>query len=34
MLKDGTYKKILDKWDLAGGALPEITINLPWDYRQ
>jgi len=34
MLKDGTYMNLLKKWDLAGGALPEITINMPWDYRK
>jgi polar amino acid transport system substrate-binding protein len=34
MKKDGAYMKILQKWDLAGGALPEITINLPWDARK
>jgi len=34
MQKDGAYMKILQKWDLAGGALPEITINLPWDARK
>jgi len=34
MQKDGTYAKLLQKWDLAGGALPEITINLPWDARK
>lgn len=34
MQKDSTYLKILQKWDLAGGALPEITINMPWDYRK
>lgn len=34
MLKDGAYLKILEKWDLAGGKLPEITINMPWDYRK
>lgn len=34
MLKDGTYKKIMTKWELAGGMLPEITINVPWDARK
>jgi len=29
MKNDGAYLKILQKWDLAGGALPEITINMP-----
>ena len=34
MLKDGTYKKIMTNWELAGGMLPEITINVPWDARK
>ncbi|HTN48663.1 MAG TPA: ABC transporter substrate-binding protein [Burkholderiaceae bacterium] len=34
MLKDGTYKKILDKWNLGGGALPAITVNLPASKRK
>lgn len=34
MLKDGTYEKIMTKWQLAGGMLPEITINVPWDARK
>jgi len=33
MLEDGTYKKILDKWGVAGAALPLITINLPSSKR-
>jgi polar amino acid transport system substrate-binding protein len=33
MLADGSYKKILAKWGLDGGALPEITINLPASKR-
>jgi polar amino acid transport system substrate-binding protein len=33
MQADGTYMKILDKWALAGGALPEITVNLPASKR-
>ena len=34
MLNDGTYRKIMEKWDLAGGILPEITVNVPWDLRK
>lgn len=34
MLNDGTYEKIMSAWDLKGGMLPEITINMPWDKRQ
>jgi ABC-type amino acid transport substrate-binding protein len=34
MLKGGAYLKLLKKWDLAGGTLPEITINMPWDCRK
>ncbi len=33
MLADGTYTKILSKWGLEGGALPEITINRPASKR-
>jgi polar amino acid transport system substrate-binding protein len=33
MLKDGKYKEILAKWGLEGGALPEITVNLPSSKR-
>jgi len=33
MVDDGTYKKILDKWGMGGGALPKITINLPSSKR-
>ena len=33
MLDDGTYKQILDKWGMSGGALPKITINLPSSKR-
>jgi polar amino acid transport system substrate-binding protein len=33
MLKDGTYTALLKKWGLEGGALPEITINLPASKR-
>lgn len=29
MLKDGTYKAVLDKWNMPYAALKEITINLP-----
>jgi polar amino acid transport system substrate-binding protein len=34
MADDGAYKKILDKWNLAGGALPAISINLPSSKRK
>jgi polar amino acid transport system substrate-binding protein len=33
MVDDGTYRKILDKWGMGGGALPKITINLPSSKR-
>lgn len=33
MLEDGTYVKLLGNWGLEGGALPEITINLPSSKR-
>jgi polar amino acid transport system substrate-binding protein len=33
MLADGTYRKILAKWNLEGGALPVITINMPSSKR-
>jgi polar amino acid transport system substrate-binding protein len=33
MLADGTYKRILAKWNLDGGALPAISINLPASKR-
>ena len=33
MLEDGTYVKLLGEWGLEGGALPEITINLPASKR-
>ena len=33
MLKDGTYKRLMDKWGVGGGALPEISINLPANKR-
>jgi polar amino acid transport system substrate-binding protein len=33
MLEDGTYVKLLGNWGLEGGALPEITINLPASKR-
>jgi len=33
MLEDGTYKKVLDKWGVGGGALPAISINLPANKR-
>jgi polar amino acid transport system substrate-binding protein len=34
MLEDGTYKRILDKWGMAGAALPAITVNLPQTKRR
>lgn len=34
MVKDGTYKRLMDKWGVGGGALPEISINLPANKRQ
>jgi polar amino acid transport system substrate-binding protein len=33
MMADGSYKTTLEKWALAGGALPEITVNLPASKR-
>lgn len=33
MLKDGTYRRLMDKWGVAGGVLPEISINLPANKR-
>jgi polar amino acid transport system substrate-binding protein len=33
MQKDGTYQKLMDKWGVGGGALPEISINLPANKR-
>ncbi|NVP58217.1 ABC transporter substrate-binding protein [Mycoplana rhizolycopersici] len=33
MLADGSYKQIMDKWGVGGGALAEITINLPASKR-
>ncbi|AEQ52370.1 ABC transporter substrate-binding protein [Pelagibacterium halotolerans] len=33
MLEDGTYRDLLAKWGLEGGALPEITVNLPASER-
>lgn len=33
MLEDGTYAKLLGEWGLEGGALPEITVNLPASKR-
>lgn len=33
MAKDGTYKRLMDKWGVGGGALPEISINLPANKR-
>lgn len=34
MLDDGTYKKLLTTWGLEGGALPEISVNLPASKRK
>ncbi len=33
MLADGSYQKLLDKWDVGGAALPEISVNLPSSKR-
>lgn len=33
MVKDGTYQKLMDKWGVGGGALPDISINLPASKR-
>jgi len=33
MLKDGTYRRVLEKWNTAGAALPEITVNVPASKR-
>ena len=33
MLDDGAYVKLLGEWGLEGGALPEITVNLPASKR-
>ena len=33
MVKDGTYQKLMDKWGVGGGALPEPSINLPANKR-
>jgi polar amino acid transport system substrate-binding protein len=33
MVKDGTYKRVMEKWGVGGGALPEITINVPANKR-
>ena len=33
MLKDGAYVELLKKWGLEGGALPEISVNLPSSKR-
>jgi len=30
---DGTYDAILQRWDLTGAALPELTVNLPASKR-
>ncbi len=33
MVADGTYKKLMEKWGVGGGALTEISINLPANKR-
>ncbi|MBL8361721.1 MAG: ABC transporter substrate-binding protein [Rubrivivax sp.] len=33
MKTDGTYQKLMDKWGVGGGALPEISLNLPANKR-
>jgi len=33
MHADGTYATILQRWDLSGAALPELTVNLPASKR-
>lgn len=33
MRADGSYRRVMDKWGVGGGALPEITINLPASKR-
>jgi len=33
MVADGTYKRMMDKWGVGGGALSEISINLPANKR-
>lgn len=33
MKADGTYQKLMDKWGVGGGALPEISLNLPANKR-
>jgi len=33
MVKDGSYQKLMDKWGVGGGALPEISVNLPASKR-
>jgi polar amino acid transport system substrate-binding protein len=33
MVKDGSYQKLMDKWGVGGGALPDISINLPANKR-
>ncbi|MDF2466618.1 MAG: transporter substrate-binding protein [Ramlibacter sp.] len=34
MVDDGTYKRIMDKWGLGGGALQTISVNLPASKRK
>jgi polar amino acid transport system substrate-binding protein len=33
MLDDGSYKTIITNWGMEGGAIPEITVNLPMSKR-
>ncbi len=33
MLADGTYKNVMAKWGVEGGALPAITVNMPASKR-
>jgi polar amino acid transport system substrate-binding protein len=33
MVDDGAYKRIMDKWGLAGGGLQTISVNLPASKR-
>ena len=34
MLRDGTYQRILERWNNGPAALPEITINMPASRRK
>ncbi len=33
MAKDGSYKRLMEKWGVGGGALTEISVNLPANKR-